>query len=145
MHRHDCGGVLYAGARVRGPDTMQAAALVGVVESFSYTKICILHRDDDYGTQGAVETRKDEWVLSLVDKATKLKSYSVLDGRKAIDAAQTFFVNWISRFGAPARCKHDRGPEFVGPAFTLLQDSLGTLGIATPAIRLLWNVGLGHT
>ena len=52
-------------------------------------KICIFNEEVCLDLV-CVHSVKDHWVLSLVDRSTKYKSYTVLDGRKAVDAkAQT--------------------------------------------------------
>ena len=117
-------------ARVRGPDTMQAAALVGIVESFSYTKICILHRDDDYGTQGAVETRKEAKRRGISVKFTEGFAAATSNATAAVtDAAAAgcrVFVMWCIECGKAMQSVRDAGYVSGGEYLWLMSEGCGT-------------------
>ena len=46
-------------SRVVAPDTLQASAIVRMVNHFGWKNICILHREDNYGIQGALATSEN--------------------------------------------------------------------------------------
>lgn len=69
-------------ARVVAPDTMQASAIAKIVNKFEWKNICILHRDDNYGIQGALATVANAKLNGI--NVISMKSYN----HKTSDAAK---------------------------------------------------------
>ena len=80
---------------------MQASAMLAAVKYFKWNKICILHRDDDYGIQGALATSdaaKAQGVDVLVIKSFSHKTENAtLVVTEAVRSGCRIFVLWCIR------------------------------------------------
>eukprot|EP00041_Stephanoeca_diplocostata_P039499 m.1633213 g.1633213 ORF g.1633213 m.1633213 type:complete len:948 (-) comp25406_c0_seq26:7750-10593(-) len=84
-------------ARVVAQDTKQAASMISFAVENSWQKVCILHQDDDYGVQGALETQKaaieaNIQVLSMLQYETTESNLTTILRVAAAAQCRIFFL-----------------------------------------------------
>ena len=88
-------------SRVVAPDTMQASAMMAAVKHFTWNRICILHRDDNYGIQGALATTDAAKVRGIKVLVTKSFNHETENATQAVTEAVKsgcrIFVLWCIR------------------------------------------------
>ena len=100
--------------RVVVPDTLQSAAIVGLVARFGWTRICLLHVDDTYGTAGGLATR-DAAKRHGISVST-MQAYSQADHNATAAVTESvsqfqcrIFVVWCTDCGTVMRSAREAG------------------------------------
>ena len=70
-------------------------------------------------------------LLTMVDHSTKWAEASFLEDRRAATVTRTWFLTWVTRFGAPRTITTDNDAPFDGDKFQSLCNLIGTKKLAS--------------
>ncbi|GFX13918.1 transposon Ty3-I Gag-Pol polyprotein [Trichonephila clavipes] len=83
----------------------------------------------------ASRVRRNRCVLVITDHFSKWTEIIPLKKTSARVITDTFFDNYISRFGAPIKLISDNGPQFISDIFENLSERLGIRHVKTVVYR----------
>ncbi|GFX80328.1 retrovirus-related Pol polyprotein from transposon 17.6 [Trichonephila clavipes] len=90
---------------------------------------------DLLGPHPASRVRRNRYVLVITDHFSKWAEILPLKKASARIIADTFFDNYVSRFGAPLQLISDNGSQFISDIFEHLSDRLGIRHVKTVVHR----------
>ncbi|GFU76797.1 retrovirus-related Pol polyprotein from transposon 17.6 [Trichonephila clavipes] len=112
-------------------NALPAGRLIPIISNYP-NEIVTLDLLDPYP---ASRVRRKGYVLVITDHFSKWAEIIPLKKVSARVIADTFFDNYISRFGAPVKLISDNGPQFISDIFEHLSDRLGIRHVKTVVYR----------
>ncbi|GFY29239.1 hypothetical protein TNCV_4723671 [Trichonephila clavipes] len=107
-------------------NTLPAGRVVPIISNYPL---------DLLGPYPASRMRRKRYVLVITDHFSKWAEIIVLKKASVRIIADTFFDNYISRFGAPVKFISDNSPQFICDIFEHLSDRLGIRYVKTIVYR----------
>ncbi|GFT46266.1 transposon Ty3-I Gag-Pol polyprotein [Trichonephila clavipes] len=80
-------------------------------------------------------SRRKRYVIVITDQFNKRAEIIPLKKASVRVIADTFYDNYVSRFGAPVKLISDNGPQFISDIFEYLSDRLGIRHVKTVVYR----------
>ncbi|GFW02153.1 retrovirus-related Pol polyprotein from transposon 17.6 [Trichonephila clavipes] len=117
-------------------NSLPAGRLIPIISNYPNEIVTL----DLLGPYLASRGRLNRYVLVITDHFSKWAEIIPLRKASTRVIADTFFDNYVTRFGAPVKLISDNGPQFISHICEYLSDRLGIRHVKTVAYRPQANI-----